>query len=125
MLAGMSERGELLFEPRFCGPPGSVNGGFACGTLAGPVGGPAEVSLRRPIPLGRALAVRSAPDGALTLLDGEAALAEARPGAGGAPPPPPAAPPGVASAVAGSARYYADPTFPGCFVCGTDRAPGD
>lgn len=27
--------------------------------------------------------------------------------------------------VAGLARYYTDPFFPGCFVCGMDRQPGD
>jgi hypothetical protein len=27
--------------------------------------------------------------------------------------------------VAGSARYYTDPVFPDCFVCGTGRGPGD
>jgi hypothetical protein len=122
MLADMPE---LLFRPRFCGPPGSVNGGFACGTLAGLVGGAAEVTLRRPIPLDRALAVRHAPDGALALLDGDAALADARSAATEPEPAAPAVPPALAAAVAGTARYYADPAFPGCFVCGMDRAPGD
>ena len=30
-----------------------------------------------------------------------------------------------ARAVAGQSRYYADPVFPACFVCGMDRRPGD
>ena len=30
-----------------------------------------------------------------------------------------------AHAVAGCARYYTDPVFPGCFVCGMGRGPGD
>jgi hypothetical protein len=30
-----------------------------------------------------------------------------------------------AQTAAGRAAYYADPMFPGCFVCGTDREPGD
>ena len=27
--------------------------------------------------------------------------------------------------MAGGARYYTDPLFPGCFVCGMGRGPGD
>lgn len=30
-----------------------------------------------------------------------------------------------ARAVAGRAHYFTDPLFPGCFVCGMDRRPGD
>ena len=30
-----------------------------------------------------------------------------------------------AHAVAGRSRYYTDPVFPDCFVCGTGRGPGD
>jgi hypothetical protein len=30
-----------------------------------------------------------------------------------------------ARTAAGRARYYADPVFPDCFVCGTGRQPGD
>ncbi len=30
-----------------------------------------------------------------------------------------------ARAVAGRARYYTDPVFPDCFVCGMGRGPGD
>ena len=30
-----------------------------------------------------------------------------------------------ARAAAGGARYFQDPAFPGCFVCGVSRRPGD
>lgn len=119
----------MIVEQRFCGPPGTANGGFACGTLAALYGGPTEVTLRRPVPLGRRLTVRTAPDGTLAVLDGESTLAEARPAGGETAGVPGARVPNVgaelAQAVAGRAAYYADPTFPGCFVCGPDRAPGD
>ena len=49
---------ELRLGQRFCGPPGIVNGGFACGSIVALAGGAAEVTLRRPLPLGRPLAVR-------------------------------------------------------------------
>ena len=42
-------------DPRFNGPPGSGNGGYACGLVAGLLGGPAEVTLRLPPPLGTPL----------------------------------------------------------------------
>jgi hypothetical protein len=114
----------MLFESRFCGPPGTVNGGFACGSVAALHGGPAEVTLRRPIPLGRPLSVRDDGDGGLTLLDGGTPLAEARPAAAEARPAVPDVPAELARSVAGTASYYADPVFPGCFVCGPERADG-
>jgi hypothetical protein len=121
----MAEDETLFFEPRFCGPPGSANGGFACGTLARRCGGAAEVTLRRPIPLGRTLAVRYAEDGALTALDGGTPLAEARPAVAQDGSGTPRVSPELALAVAGRARYYTDPAFPRCFVCGADRPAGD
>ena len=45
-------------DPRFNGPPGSGNGGYTCGLVAGLLGGPAEVTLRLPPPLGTPLAWR-------------------------------------------------------------------
>src|SRR3546814_6879537 len=68
----------ITIEGRFCGPPGMGNGGYVCGKLAAYVDGPAEVTLRRPTPLDRPLAVvREA--GLARLMDGDAVLAEARP----------------------------------------------
>jgi hypothetical protein len=114
----------VLFEPRFCGPPGTANGGFACGSLAALTGGRAEVTLRRPIPLDRPLSVRDDGDGVLVVLDGGTPLAEARPAAAEGRPAVPAVPAELARSVAGTASYYTDPVFPGCFVCGPDRADG-
>lgn len=47
----------LYIDARLNGPPRSANGGFACGTLAQPLGGTASVRLIRPIPLETPLAV--------------------------------------------------------------------
>jgi hypothetical protein len=116
---------ELFFPPRFCGPPGTVNGGFACGALAARCGGTAEVTLRRPIPPGRPLPVRREGDGALVVLDGGTPVAEGRPVVDAPAMTAPPVPPEVAAAVAGRAAYYGDPVFPGCFVCGPAREPGD
>jgi hypothetical protein len=116
---------ELCFAPRFCGPPGTANGGFACGAIAALVGDSAEVTLRRPIPLGRSLTVWRAGDHSLTVLDGATPVAEARRAAQPAVAAAPVVSAEVARAVAGRAAYYADPVFPACFVCGPDRAAGD
>ena len=40
----------VVLERRFNGPPGTANGGYACGIVARHVDGPAHVSLRRPVP---------------------------------------------------------------------------
>jgi hypothetical protein len=118
---------ELFVEPRFCGPPGTANGGFACGAIAARWGGAADVTLRRPIPLGRPLDVLDAGDGTLAVLDGDRRLAQAAPlGTDlGKALTVPAVPAELAAAAAGVGRYFADPAFPGCFVCGPGRAPGD
>jgi hypothetical protein len=114
---------ELQFAERFCGPPGSANGGYACGLIAELLGGEVEVTLRRPPPLGRRLQLRDGDDHA-TVHDGADLVAEARPAAielGVN---------GVASLVEAreaTARYplYHGHPFPTCFTCGPDRAPGD
>jgi hypothetical protein len=120
-------RAGLRIGRRFCGPPGIANGGFASGSLAALDGdtGEVEVSLRRPVPLERPLAVRH--DGGVTrLLDDGRLLAEARPPAAAVELAVPDTPtPEEARAAAGRGAYYGDPLFPGCFVCGPARAPGD
>jgi hypothetical protein len=120
---------ELRVAARFCGPPGFANGGVACGSLASLLGGAAEVTLRRPVPLDRPLPVRGDGHGTLVVEDGGVDLAEARPAAIAvellAVPENAAVTPEAAEAAAGRSRYYDDPVFPGCFVCGPARTPGD
>jgi hypothetical protein len=120
---------ELRVATRFCGPPGVANGGVASGSLAALLGGAAEVTLRRPVPLERPLPVRGGDgdDGTLVVEDGGVLLAEARPAkAAGEPLDVPAAvTPAAAEAAAGRTRYFDDPVFPGCFTCGPARMPGD
>ncbi|HYW91668.1 MAG TPA: hypothetical protein VFA95_04255 [Gammaproteobacteria bacterium] len=50
----------LIIEPRYCGPPSSVDGGYATGLPAQALDEPAEVTLRRPRPLRRRLRVARA-----------------------------------------------------------------
>ena len=124
--AGADLTDSLVVSSRFRGPVGSGNGGYVCGRIAAYVNGPAVVTLRRPPPLATPLAVERDPEGSVRIHDGGTLIAEATP----APDSPAAeipAPVGAAQArmAAGRARYYTDPVFPDCFVCGTNRPPGD
>src|ERR1043166_8689515 len=46
---------EIVIDPAFEGPPASAHGGYACGVLAPYVSADAEITLRRPVPLGTGL----------------------------------------------------------------------
>ena len=117
---------ELVIPSRFRGPDGSGNGGYVCGRIAAYADGPVAVTLRRPPPLATPMTVEPGDDGSLRVRQGGTLVAEAT------------SPPGVlavevpapvsladACLAAGRARYFTDPLFPECFVCGTSRQPGD
>jgi hypothetical protein len=115
----------ITVDGRFCGPPRSGNGGYVCGRVAArlAVAGPVVVRLKAPPPIDRAMRVESMPGGA-RLLDGEAVIAEAR--ATDLELEVPACP-SFEQAQRASQRYLGFDThnFPGCFVCGPERGPGD
>jgi hypothetical protein len=113
----------LTIAHRFRGPRTSANGGYAAGLLAQALAAATvEVTLRLPPPLERELALSR--DGERLLLwDGEALVAEARPGelVLEAPAPPTFE---VASEASRAVGGWGAPEFDECFVCGT-RAEGD
>lgn len=116
----------LIVSSRFRGPAGSGNGGYVCGRIASCVDGPVTVTLRRPAPLDTPLAVERDGEGWPRVHDGRTLIAETTPPAAW----PALEIPGPVSAVearraAGRARYFDDPVFPECFVCGISRRPGD
>ncbi|HJY57731.1 MAG TPA: hypothetical protein VJ418_15245, partial [Streptosporangiaceae bacterium] len=116
----------LLIAPRFCGPPGSGNGGYVCGRIAAYLDGQVTVTLRRPAPLATPMAVERGGESSVRIHHGRTLIAEAASSPGS----PALEIPGPVSmaearTAAGRARYYSDPFFPACFVCGTDRQPGD
>jgi hypothetical protein len=116
----------LTIPSRFCGPPGSGNGGYVCGRIAGYLDGPVTVTLRRPPPLDTPMAVEQGGEGSVRIHHDGTLIAEATASLGS----PPLEIPGPVSmaearTAAGHARYYSDPLFPACFVCGTSRQPGD
>jgi hypothetical protein len=116
--------GTISIERRFRGPPNSANGGYACGRLASFIGGPAEVTLRKPPPLEKEMSVVAEGDESIALYDGETLIATARPLAI---PIEETVPPTFDEAIAASRRTF-DPSrhkLPMCYVCGPDRPPGD
>lgn len=70
---------ELVIEERYCGPSDSGNGGYVCGLVAGILGRAAEVTLRRPPPIGRTLLVRQSDAGGVALLDSAEVVATGLP----------------------------------------------
>ncbi len=114
---------ELRIDRRFCGPPASGNGGYTAGLLASHLAGAVEVTLRAPPPLEVPLTLVRAGAGA-TLRAGELLVAEAREVALELEVPAPPTPEEAAAWARGYAGFAAHP-FPGCFVCGPERAEGD
>ncbi|KRB80139.1 hypothetical protein ASE01_01165 [Nocardioides sp. Root190] len=118
----------LTVPRRFNGPPRSGNGGWVSGALAArlpnqAIGRAVTVTLRMPPPLEVPMPVTETAGGATLSHDGrtvadavhaEKALT-------------PVAPVPVAEAALAEASYagHRAHPFPGCFVCGTDRRPGD
>lgn len=116
--------GTIVIDRRFRGPPNSGNGGYSCGRLAAFVDGVAEVTLRKPPPLGKEMQVVADADGAVGLYDGEHLVATARPADVEVAP---RAAPAFDDAQAASARTFPAERhkLPMCYVCGPDRAHGD
>lgn len=113
----------VLIATRFCGPPSSANGGYTAGLVAAALGGTVEVTLRRPPRLEHAMSLQQDLDRA-ELTDGDLLVAEAR--RAELELQAPAAVP-FERALSATARYvgFKRHHFPGCFVCGPARAPGD
>ena len=115
---------EVVIARRFCGPPASANGGYACGLVAGLLDGRAQVTLRAPPPLDRPLAVRREGPRA-SLWDDDVLVAEGEVVVVALAAPP--APVGLEEAGRAADRYEwrHEHPYPTCFVCGPRRAPGD
>jgi hypothetical protein len=114
----------MRIPARFNGPPGSGNGGWSAGVFATAAGAriggpPVQVTLRVPPPLDADLLFD---DGSIRAGDVLVAQAAAAGDVGVPVPPVP-----LAEAVTAAKGYpgFVTHPFPGCFVCGPDRAPGD
>jgi hypothetical protein len=130
----------LRIDPRYCGPPGSANGGYAAGRLAAALdprpGEAVEVTLLRPVPVAADLvvapaganAVGAVPQrGAVELRAGTSVVAAARVVPFVADPPAPVDFDAATDLVEHSPMLRGPDAhpFPMCFVCGTRRERGD
>lgn len=109
---------------RFRGPPESGNGGYSAGLLARALGGSGcEVTLLKPPPLDVALRIHGDGEEA-RLLNGDEVIASARRAELDLDVLPP---PSLNAAREAERRFtgLTDHIFPGCFVCGPERATGD
>jgi hypothetical protein len=122
-MTGQSD--EVQIHRRFRGPPTSGNGGYVAGLVAEWIDGPAEVDLLAPIPLEVPLH-RRRDDAEVMLFDATANYARGRPLDDPldfeVPGPP------TEDELEAAAMGFPGPgghPIPGCFVCGTERGPGD
>jgi len=114
----------IRIDRRFRGPPESGNGGYVAGMLATALGGSGvEVTLRAPPPLERDLMV-SISGGSAELRDADKLIATATRAIFDL-----AVPlvPGITEAREAATQFvgFERHAFPGCFVCGPERAAGD
>jgi hypothetical protein len=117
---------DVSIPTRFRGPPESGNGGYSAGLLARSLDSrTAEVTLRLPPPLERALRVEAGAEGTASLLDGDALVAEARPIEAVELELPAPVPLALAAAARRDSPLHRHHPFPGCFVCGPRRSAGD
>lgn len=112
----------MIVPGRYNGPPESANGGYACGLVAGLLGGVVEVTLRLPPPLDRELEVVRQ-DGRVEIRDGDAVVAEAERASVDVEVPEPVP---VEAAEEASTRYegFVHHAYNTCFVCGPEREDG-
>ncbi|MDX2247379.1 MAG: hypothetical protein SF052_11405 [Bacteroidia bacterium] len=115
---------EIIVNRRFCGPPDSANGGYISGRLGAYFEGPSEVTLRIPPPLEVPLKILSEADDYRRLMYGDILVAEAKTTSFSLDIP---QPPDFEEAQAAVPFYsgFRHHAFPGCFVCGPSRKPGD
>jgi hypothetical protein len=113
---------ESLSVPgRFNGPRESGHGGYCSGVIAGFVEGPAEVTLRSPVPLDTALDVRREEHASVRVHDGATLVAEASATERLELEVPAPVDPGQARLAKARYRGSTDDLFSHCFVCGRAR----
>ena len=114
----------LTVAPRFCGPPGTGNGGYASGLFAQHAYETVRVRLKRPVPLSAPLEVVTREGGRLELLHDSAVVATAEPATLDLAVP---RAPDYMAAIEASRHYvgFHGHAFPRCFVCGPERTRGD
>lgn len=114
----------VTIAPQFNGPPEAGQGGYVAGLVAQALAvDAAEVTLRAPAPLGRALRIERDEDYA-ALYDGDRLIAEGGPASLGIDAPAPVTF-DEALAVRKEHPYFPNHPYPTCFGCGSQRGEGD
>ncbi len=118
---------DVIIPARYCGPPGSSNGGYISGLMSRPIDGPVMVTLKSPPPLDTPM--RLDVNGTRTwLYHGDSPDEKLVAHAISAPLSldiPPMSDRKTVLAHLGGCPHHHDEEFNGCFVCGTARAKGD
>ncbi len=109
---------------RFCGPPNSGNGGYTCGLISKAMPVPADVTIRRPVPMETELSIHEHGDH-IHLKHHEELIAEAAPLIFAAHVPREQIDLDQANKSAAASPAFHNHPFPTCFTCGPDRAEGD
>ena len=116
----MEDGSRIEIPPHLNGPAGSGQGGYCCGVFAALLGGPAEVTLRSPVPLGKPLATAVDSNDSATVHEGDRLIAEVRRAR-----PTVEIPEAISIEEAEPARQQftgsSEESFARCFVCGTAR----
>jgi hypothetical protein len=119
----MSATETITIDRRFCGPDGMGNGGYGCGVLAAGIDGPAEITLKAPLPLDKPITLTRGPNGT-RLADGDVEIGVARPASLELDVP--EAPSFGEAQQAMEGQVPEDVHLaPHCFVCGPKRKAGD
>jgi hypothetical protein len=116
---GMEDGSRIEIAAPFNGPARSGQGGYSCGLFAAHVSEPAQVTLRRPVPLSEPLSLERLGPDAVAVKHGEVLIAEAASAPLEIEIPPPV---GLDEASEARERYRStDEIFSRCFVCGPQR----
>ncbi len=115
---------EIVTDARHVGFAGQMLGAYLGGLLAEAIGPEAEVTLRRPVKAGSRLQRRVLPDGTAILSESGTVVAEGHATIVNVDVPDAVS---VEAAERASTSYpgHTNHLFPGCFVCGPARKPGD
>ena len=117
-------RTTISVPAQFRGPPNSVNGGYACGVMAGLIDGPFTAALRAPPPLETPTVLIRDGDSVRWERESGEPIGEARAADAAVPEPPPA--PSLQAAITAARGFpgLSRPFHPICFCCGDKVAEG-
>lgn len=121
-MAAVTTTTTVVVPPHAAGPPAMGHGGYVAGLLAPRIAGAAQVTLRRPTPIGVPLSLVEDGTGRWELRDGDELIAEAEPAHLDLDVPPVPSVAAARAAESGSpSRWNGHGVHPICFGCGLAR----